>query len=69
MKKFKAGDVVKLPSGGPKMTVTSSGEGNAYCCWFDGNTICLHAFAEDALVKCEPEAGTQIDQPPSDTKA
>jgi len=34
---FKAGDVVQLKSGGPKMTVQHTGNGNAVCVWFEGN--------------------------------
>ena len=38
---IKAGDVVQLKSGGPKMTVTdvalSNGVMTAWCSWFDGN--------------------------------
>jgi uncharacterized protein YodC (DUF2158 family) len=38
---FKVGDVVKLKSGGPKMTVTQIGEDMSgtmtiWCVWFDG---------------------------------
>jgi uncharacterized protein YodC (DUF2158 family) len=34
--KYKVGDIVKLKSGGPKMTVESVEGGNTYLCqWFD----------------------------------
>jgi uncharacterized protein YodC (DUF2158 family) len=50
---FKSGDVVKLKSGGPKMTVTSAGEnyGDAvvYCAWFDGVKKMTGDFPPDAL--------------------
>ena len=32
---FKIGDVVKLKSGGPNMTVEVIGEQGVYCAWFD----------------------------------
>lgn len=34
---IKAGDVVMLKSGGPRMTVTWVSDGKTYCQWFDGN--------------------------------
>ena len=38
---FKEGDVVRLKSGGPKMTVNSKGGGDTlHCSWFvDGDAI------------------------------
>ena len=43
---FKAGDVVKLKSGGPKMTIkkicsmpSSNEDDGADCCWFDNNEV------------------------------
>jgi len=33
---FKAGDVVQLKSGGPKMTIRWIEDDEAYCEWFDG---------------------------------
>lgn len=33
--KFKIGDVVELPSGGPKLTVQSTGDEAVMCVWFD----------------------------------
>jgi uncharacterized protein YodC (DUF2158 family) len=41
MSEIKAGDIVQLKSGGPRMTVSSIGEDmggtpTAYCAWFDG---------------------------------
>jgi uncharacterized protein YodC (DUF2158 family) len=35
---FRAGDVVQLKSGGPKMTVSSEEQyGMTYCVWFEGS--------------------------------
>jgi uncharacterized protein YodC (DUF2158 family) len=63
MTKFKAGDVVRLPSGGAKMTVTGQPvvdgriiEGFAVCVWHDaGGRLGEHTFPEDALVKCDAD--------------
>jgi uncharacterized protein YodC (DUF2158 family) len=52
---FKAGDVVRLKSGGPKMTVTQIGEraligGLAvWCVWFDGQKKFEDTFTPEAL--------------------
>lgn len=41
MNKFKAGDVVTLNSGGPKMTVSSidSSTGKIWCTWFVTSSV------------------------------
>ncbi len=50
---FKAGDVVQLKSGGPKMTITSVGEYYGtpmiYCMWFDGPKEQSGKFPPDTL--------------------
>ncbi|MEN5361945.1 YodC family protein [Brevundimonas intermedia] len=33
---MQAGDVVRMKSGGPKMTISWIENGDAYCEWFDG---------------------------------
>ncbi|WP_303311196.1 YodC family protein [Hymenobacter sp. BT730] len=41
-RQFLEGDVVRLKSGGPKMTISSVGAGpsaNALCIWFDGHNV------------------------------
>ena len=53
---FKAGDVVRLKSGGPKMTVVPDiGNGRVNCRWFDGNGPGSRTFDSVALEKCPPE--------------
>ena len=49
---FKVGDVVKLKSGGPNMTVRSAPEmpGQVYQCqWFAGKKLEQGAFREESL--------------------
>lgn len=52
---FKAGDVVQLKSGGPKMTVSQTGKaamtGKAmvWCDWFDGPKRTNEAFSPESL--------------------
>ena len=50
---FKIGDVVKLKSGGPSMTVTSlpeSRESGYYATWFSGEKYLIHNFPPASLV-------------------
>lgn len=60
--KYKAGDVVELKSGGPKMTVsgyvTSNGLNEfakVFCQWFVGTKLEKERFSEDSLQLCELE--------------
>jgi uncharacterized protein YodC (DUF2158 family) len=50
---LKAGNVVKLRSGGPKMTVTAVGEhfgtATAWCTWFDGTKKVDGTFPPETL--------------------
>ena len=64
---FKAGDVVRLKSGGPEMTIGEIGtgdyEGKAKCQWFSPRDKQLEgAFYLDALEKIErsPESEAKI---------
>ena len=54
---FKLGDVVKLKSGGPKMTVTQTGdlhgEHTVWCVWFVGTKKEEDTFAPEALEKSD----------------
>ncbi len=52
---LKAGDVVVLKTGGPKMTISSIGAGFAFCQWFDGTTLCEHTFKIEELRKSGSE--------------
>jgi uncharacterized protein YodC (DUF2158 family) len=59
MAKFQPGDIVKLKSGGPNMTVegyetlfagdSSIETNNVQCSWFNGNTIHKELFQDSAL--------------------
>ena len=54
---FKAGDVVKLRSGGPKMTVNGqSSDGSIICIWFEGHNPKRDVFAAESLKKVEEQA-------------
>lgn len=49
------GMVVRLKSGGPKMTVKSQAdpEADVWCLWFDGNTLQTECFGVYTLVSVE----------------
>jgi uncharacterized protein YodC (DUF2158 family) len=51
MSEFKKGDVVRLKSGGPKMTVWGPDEaaGGLLCQWFDGAKPARETFNEESL--------------------
>ncbi|TCO71131.1 YodC family protein [Rhodovulum euryhalinum] len=47
---FKPGDIVQLKSGGPAMTISSSGSGDGYWCeWFKGASKERAHFNEETL--------------------
>ena len=50
---LKVGDIVRLKSGGPKITVEQLGENygkqQAWCIWFDGTKKMEGVFPPDAL--------------------
>jgi uncharacterized protein YodC (DUF2158 family) len=54
---LKAGDVVELKSGGPKMTIKHVGDNygviEAYCQWFDGTKLLEGSFPPESLKKSE----------------
>jgi len=62
---FKAGDVVRLKSGGPKMTIVNYGkygfgEDEEYQCkWFDAkNNLTINNFTEAELELASGDVGT-----------
>ena len=47
---FKPGDIVRLKSGGPAMTVSSEESGGAFLCqWFDAATFGEGSFKPESL--------------------
>jgi uncharacterized protein YodC (DUF2158 family) len=53
MPQFKAGDVVRLKSGGPKMTISSVEAARIFTTWFAGDDPKTGAFATDTLETVE----------------
>lgn len=54
MSDFKVGDVVRLRSGGPEMTVTATNLGeskNLRCEWFESGSVKISTFPAAALEK------------------
>lgn len=47
--KLKTGDVVKLKSGGPTMTVSSATDEKIECAWFVDGTVQHSSFTPDTL--------------------
>lgn len=57
---FKSGDIVRLNSGGPRMTVKEYKFGTVVCQWFTGGKLQEGVFAEASIklsLKKEEEAG------------
>lgn len=52
---FKPGDVVKLASGGPEMTVESYSREGIKCIWFCGNKLESKLFPAMVLTKIEDD--------------
>ena len=49
--KYKIGDIVRLKSGGPSMTVESirDSDGDIYCHWFAGDKLHAGVFSPEAI--------------------
>jgi uncharacterized protein YodC (DUF2158 family) len=52
--KIEAGDVVRLKSGSPDMTITKLDEQNSTCSWFENGQIRHEVFPTISLVKDNP---------------
>jgi len=50
---FDPGDLVRLKSGGPKMTVEQLSDDKATCSFFDGSERVQEVFVRDALERVE----------------
>lgn len=56
---FEVGDVVKLKSGGEKMTIEKiEDDGYVSCVWFEGSQVQRGAFAAATLQKYKPATGS-----------
>jgi uncharacterized protein YodC (DUF2158 family) len=56
MTAFEPGDVVKLKSGGPEMTIEKQAPDGGYVCsWFAGKIATSKTFLGDALEKVGPK--------------
>jgi uncharacterized protein YodC (DUF2158 family) len=56
---MKPGELVRLKSGGPSMTIAKVVEGRARCIWFDGGTLCKSILPIAALVTTEQVEGPE----------
>ncbi len=64
MSEFKVGDVVRLKSGGPPMTVRDTAAGQIICQWYDftGGKTVEGTFGELTLVPYPPDAVSELDR-------
>jgi Uncharacterized small protein len=53
--RLEKGDLVKLKSGGPRMTVDNIAQSGVYCTWFDATGRQEACFSSEALKKVEEE--------------
>ncbi|WP_440532077.1 DUF2158 domain-containing protein [Variovorax sp. YR566] len=60
MSDIKAGDTVKLKSGGVIMTVESVSDDEAYCVWQDGAKSVSHTYNLVVLQKYVPSSVTAV---------
>jgi uncharacterized protein YodC (DUF2158 family) len=54
---FQPGDVVKLKSGGEKMTIETISDGLVDCVWFEDKKVVRNSFEPVTLKKYEPGRG------------
>ena len=52
---FEEGQMVRLKSGGPTMTVSSTTDAYIHCQWFAGKKLESGNFRRDVLVKVESD--------------
>ena len=52
---FVVGDIVKLKSGSPKMTITGLPQGKALCSWFLNDNPASALYPQDALEYDQPQ--------------
>lgn len=61
MSNFKVGDVVKLKSGGPQMTVSETNDAEMLeCTWFDSSNELKTAFFKAEVVKEDKKKIPQV---------
>ena len=60
MQPFEKGDVVRLKSGGPKMTVDEVEESQVYCVWFDDKNTRKQDRFEAATLEAAASAGNTV---------
>lgn len=54
--RYKIGDIVRLKSGGPRMTVNQIYDsGNVYCQWFAGNKLNSGGFEPNTIYHVKDE--------------
>ncbi len=61
--KLKTGDVVKLKSGGPSMTVSAATEETIECAWFVDGTIQHSSFTPGSLKAFHGKNGEKLSGP------
>ncbi|HEX9988745.1 MAG TPA: DUF2158 domain-containing protein [Chloroflexia bacterium] len=62
--RWQQGDVVRLKSGGPNMTVAEEFDATYVTCqWFDGTKLMGSQFAKQSLIKVE-DWGHEVDRTP-----
>jgi len=52
---FNVGDIVKLKSGGPEMTIQSTSDTYVRCQWFAGKKLDKGSFPNESIIKVAQE--------------